>query len=150
MGLRWTDVENLLLFLLILISRKEMELFSSISVVNLMLGCWQFRYKWNFSIFSLDLNNKNVSSTNFLKITSLNSTWQLSNQICLWKQRKVLAKVGPNGEPIATPFGKFRIRNLAIFILIIVILNQELRMTLRNSFLVFRAISYLNMKNLIK
>ena len=67
-----------------------------------MLGRRQFKYKQNFSLCSVDLTNKNVSSTNLLKITGLNSTGQLSNQISSWTQRKILVGVGPNGEPIAT------------------------------------------------
>ena len=52
-------VEKLLLTLLILISRNDMELLSSISDVNLILGCWPQCYLYQLLPLTLVILNKN-------------------------------------------------------------------------------------------
>ena len=49
------------------------------------------------------VNNKKVSSTYLLYKAGLKSKRQFWSHRVSWKQRKILAKEGPNGLPIATP-----------------------------------------------
>ena len=86
-----------------LTSTKGKQSSFSFSIEKFLLGCLDGKYSLNLSAWSGEENSANMSSTWRLYNTRLKSLGQSRSHILSKLHIKMLAKAGPNGDPIATP-----------------------------------------------
>ena len=102
-GFPYTEMVNSLFSRHILTSTNKTVLVCSCLKVNLIFECFVFIYSTNFFKFSWELKVTKISSTYLLQMLGIKFLWAIRKPMFPKWQRNALAKVGPNGDPMATP-----------------------------------------------